>query len=359
MAEATGVIPRGAEISERSSELVLPADRDDVLRAGAPAGPGRSARTRPTSGQSDRADSPLADSRACREQETEASMDDASRLVGSQPGLAERESRPGDLADRRDGDSSRDTSATASTDGGAARSEGSLSALMLGLRRGRGEGPGDTPAAQDATAREARGTALPGDRGPRRQISRRSQRPSFWRRIALGRRASSEPPRSRADDDGRSASVVDQAGVGTKPPAGHSAASGSTVPARSGFLTGRSERSTVAPGRKGNVGIEAIETRIVEPMLQALVSVEAKLERSHSELVGRSDQVEERLTQLWDIEEQLGALGELQESLLQVSEQQRRLESALVSQTRTIRWLVGAVFVSLAAAAFVVAALLR
>jgi hypothetical protein len=103
----------------------------------------------------------------------------------------------------------------------------------------------------------------------------------------------------------------------------------------------------------------AIELRIVEPMLQALVSVESKLERSHIELVGRADQVEQRLTQLWDIEEQLGALGEVQESLLQVSEQQRRLESAVVSQTQAIRWLVGAVFVSLAVAAFVVAAVLR
>jgi hypothetical protein len=103
----------------------------------------------------------------------------------------------------------------------------------------------------------------------------------------------------------------------------------------------------------------AIEMRIVEPLLQALVSVEAKLERSHTELVGRSDQVEQRLTQLWDIEEQLGTLGELQESLRGVSEQQRRLESAVVNQTQTLRWLVGGVFVSLAAAAFLVAAILR
>jgi len=94
-------------------------------------------------------------------------------------------------------------------------------------------------------------------------------------------------------------------------------------------------------------------------MLQALVSVESKLERSHIDLVGRSEQVEQRLSQLWDIEEQLGALGELQESLLQVSEQQRRLESAIVGQNKTLRWLVGAVFFSLAAAAFVVAAVLQ
>ena len=75
-----------------------------------------------------------------------------------------------------------------------------------------------------------------------------------------------------------------------------------------------------------SVDAGAIEQRIVEPMLQALVSVEAKLERSHIDLTKRSDQVEQRLTQLWDIEERLGALPELQESLLRVSEQQRRLE---------------------------------
>jgi hypothetical protein len=102
-----------------------------------------------------------------------------------------------------------------------------------------------------------------------------------------------------------------------------------------------------------------VENRIVEPMLQALVSVEAKLERSHLELMGRSDQVEQRLSQLWDIEEQLGTLTELQDSLIRVSEQQRRLEAAIHAQTRTARWLVGAVFASLAAAAFVVAAVLR
>jgi len=104
---------------------------------------------------------------------------------------------------------------------------------------------------------------------------------------------------------------------------------------------------------------DSVERRIVEPMLQALVSVEAKLERSHIELVGRSDQVEQRLTQLWDIEEQLGTLGELQESLLQISDQQRRLESALVRHNQTLRWLIGAVLFSIAATAFIVAAVLR
>ncbi len=113
------------------------------------------------------------------------------------------------------------------------------------------------------------------------------------------------------------------------------------------------------PAAPAQADTSAIENRIIEPLLQALVSVEAKLERSHGELVGRSDQVEQRLTQLWDIEEQLGTLSELQESLQLVSEQQQRLEFAVVTQTKTLRWLVGAVFFSLAAATFVVAAVLR
>lgn len=177
----------------------------------------------------------------------------------------------------------------------------------------------------------SRGAALPGDRGPRHHEAD-AQRPSFWRRIALGRRAVEADPSPRRSDDRQQTR----------------AAESSVVPAESKV---QAQRSSAAG--------ESVERRIVEPMLQALVSVEAKLERSHIELVGRSDQVEQRLTQLWDIEEQLGTLSELQESLLQVSEQQRRLESAVVSQTRTLRWLVGAVFVSLAAAAFVVAAILR
>ncbi|MBW2495944.1 MAG: hypothetical protein JRF61_01610 [Deltaproteobacteria bacterium] len=178
------------------------------------------------------------------------------------------------------------------------------------------------PTVQGADAE--RGVALPGDRGPRgrrSQNQKQDQRPSFWRRIAIGRRGaqSSETTETRAR------------GVLPSP---------------------TSSRSTPDVARD-------VETRIVEPVLQALVSVEAKLERSHVDLIGRSDQVEQRLSQLWDIEEQLGVLGELQETLTQVSERQRRLESAIDSQDGTIRWLIGAVFASLAIAAFVVAAILR
>lgn len=158
------------------------------------------------------------------------------------------------------------------------------------------------------TPQNSRGVALPGDRGPRTQPSE-NQRPSFWRRIAIGTRRTSEPE--------------------------------------------------TLPAVKRNPDTAGIEQRIVEPLLQALVSVESKLERSHVELSQKSDQVEQRLTQLWDIEEQLGTLVELQESLLNVSEQQRRLASAVENQTRTLRWLVGSIFFSLAAAAFVVAAVLR
>jgi len=191
------------------------------------------------------------------------------------------------------------------------RSTGSTSAssgVPQPLARER-EGDSENTASQ--VLENLRGAALPGDRGPRAQPSN-AQRPSFWRRIALGGRKHDE------------AEVVTRAS--------------SAVPA------------------PANIG--AIENRIVEPLLQSLVSIEAKLERSHVDLTQRSDQVEQRLTQLWDIEEQLGTLAELQESLLHVSEQQRRLASSVETQTRTLRWLVGSIFFSLAAAAFVVAAVL-
>ncbi len=175
-------------------------------------------------------------------------------------------------------------------------------------------------------SQERRGQPLPGDRGRETHDTQR-QRPSFWRRIALGRRSAKAREAERPNEH-------------------------PLTPALS--MTRATKQA-----QQAQQASESIEHRIVEPLLQALVSVESKLERSHIELIGRSDQVEQRLTQLWDIEEQLGTLGELQESLLQISEQQRRLESALVTQNRTLRWLVGAVLFALATAAFVVAAVLQ
>jgi hypothetical protein len=207
-----------------------------------------------------------------------------------------------------------------------------------------------------------RGFALPGDRGPRdshrdpdREQESGSHRPSFWRRIALGRR--SQPLRTTQLED---AAEIHQ-------PAEKLHALGAI---RSGLAGAEIEVAptlgydrALAPLDANDLiaarASAAAERRIVEPLLQALVSVEAKLERSHVDLVGRSDQVEQRLTQLWDIEEQLGALGELQESVLQVTEQQRRLEAALVAQTRILRWLVGGIILSLAVAAFSVSFFLR
>lgn len=210
------------------------------------------------------------------------------------------------------------------------------------------------------------GFALPGDRGPRnahrdslrdslREQEGGSHRPSFWRRIALGRR--SQALRTTQLDDaadphqpGESVHAFGASGTGL---AGHEM---EIAPTRGNdrALAPRDTNEMIAARASA-----AAERRIVEPLLQALVSVEAKLERSHVDLVGRSDQVEQRLTQLWDIEEQLGALGELQESVLQVTEQQRRLEAALVAQTRILRWLVGGIILSLAVAAFSVAFFLR
>ena len=226
---------------------------------------------------------------------------------------------------------------------GAEISERSAELILPGNQLGDAQAPQDEPSYANPSQRENgvnepqtprasqppktgtadRGIALPGDRGPRAGRTQ-EQRPSFWRRIAIGRKA--HAPVEPVEKDGTAAGLVPAKRAASSPP-----------PALA----------------------QDIERRIVEPMLQALVSVEAKLERSHVEVMGRSDQVEQRLSQLWDIEEQLGALGELQESLLKVSAQQRRLESAIGSQTRAVRWLVGAVFVSLAMAAFVVAAVLR
>lgn len=203
-----------------------------------------------------------------------------------------------------------------------------------------------------------RGFALPGDRGPRdvhREHEAGSQRPSFWRRIALGRR--SQTIRS-AQLDG-TADLDPLAGTPRMLGDNGAGLAGSGIEV---VPTGGTDR-TLAPRDANDLiaarASAAAERRIVEPLLQALVSVEAKLERSHVDLVGRSDQVEQRLTQLWDIEEQLGALGELQESVLQVTEQQRRLEAALVAQTRILRWLVGGIILSLAVAAFSVSFFLR
>ena len=214
---------------------------------------------------------------------------------------------------------------------------------------------GATPTPSDPAASKS-GFPLPGDRGPR-DFEGGSQRPSFWRRIALGRRAQSlrtaslehtaESEQTAAFSPAREADAIPLADAELAIPEARAA--------RRALSTRESRESSAIAVRSS----QAAERRIVEPLLQALVSVEAKLERSHVDLIGRSDQVEQRLTQLWDIEEQLGALGELQESVLQVTEQQRRLEAALVAQTRILRWLVGGIILSLAVAAFSVAFFLR
>ena len=220
------------------------------------------------------------------------------------------------------------------------------------------------PSDRPPTPSLERGRALPGDRGPRSPApaagADEAQRPSFWRRIALGRRSR----RVRAAEAmNESQALAAEAAAPTKASAAEAQAPSPLTPDRSAApATTPSRASEVEPKLSATdlaPVAEIVEQRVVEPMLQALVSVEAKLERSHADLTLRSDGVEQRLTQLWDIEEQLGALSEIQESLLHVAEQQRRLEAALIAQRRTLRWTVGSVMVALVAAAFVVAAVLR
>lgn len=314
MAESAFSAPLGAEISERSSELVLP-EQDEVV------------------------DGDAVQTRAQGASRASVPVNGRVRSRASTPG------RAGEVRLSEAGSTTHSTTAAGSgTEESAEMPSGGRDEASSGQTRG----------PKTSTPRLAqpveRGRALPGDRGPR-VAEAPSQRPSFWRRISLGRRAgeasgrADSPPREATDEPPRTRA--------TSPGREPEAPSARTT---TGAVT-RVEPSAMTP--QAALDAQLLDKRIVEPMLQALVSVEAKLERSHSDLTTRSDQVEQRLTQLWDIEEQLGALGELQDSLTQVSEQQRRLETAVVAQTRTIRWLVGAVFFSLAAAAFVVAAVLR
>jgi hypothetical protein len=189
---------------------------------------------------------------------------------------------------------------------------------------------------------------FPGDRR-NRTAQPSEQRPSFWRRLALGRRAGT-PERRPADPPS------------TDPLRGEVASRIAPLDSEAATLNTQASAETTPATQIHSpplVPIDArtLELRIMEPMLQALVSVEAKLERSHGDLIERSDKIDQRLTHLWEIEEQLGVLGDVQESLLKVSERQRRLEAAIVGQSRVLRWLIGAVCFALTAAAFVVAAL--
>lgn len=320
---------RGAEISERSTELVLPSsaappalDETTIREHASTAAPAAGWRTTALAGSAQRADGARA-------------AFDATTASAEVAEVAEIVEPAGPVGDS--GSSELESSFTASPVEGAATFAAATFAAATG------------PAAE-RTSNE-RGQALPGDRGPRESANGTGPRPSFWRRIALGRR--SQALRAAQQEGGATMT----AGAATISPNESRSGELRSTPVVQRLVANRdANRDENALATRAN---EAVERRIVEPLLQALVSVEAKLERSHVDLVGRSDQVEQRLTQLWDIEEQLGALGELQESVLHVTEQQRRLEAALVAQTRILRWLVGGIILSLAVAAFSVAFFLR
>lgn len=341
---------RGAEISERSTELVLPSSAAAAALDEATIVDGASSRAAMSSvGVSG------------------ASTSGAS-LANSTPGGWRTSSLAGGIESRAETTIADDTGTPrtlrASLNGfdspvAASPSEGTAS-----LERARSEAGVDasaeakTESTPEATTESElrstsaeRGQALPGDRGPRESAVGPSQRPSFWRRIALGRRSQALRAAQQESETTMTASAATVPGS-----EGRSSELRATPVVQRLVANRDAGRDDGALAARAN---EAVERRIVEPLLQALVSVEAKLERSHVDLVGRSDQVEQRLTQLWDIEEQLGGLGELQESVLHVTEQQRRLEAALVAQTRILRWLVGGIILSLAAAAFSVAFFLR
>jgi hypothetical protein len=324
---------RGAEISERSSELVLPSSALSAAQTDAP-----------------KSEEP-SDRLAAAGWRTASISEPASAFTSPRP---DRDSSTaGSLASTPTAPNA--LPATAISDPTIAM--GGETVSQLPTESPITASPSESPASLGGEPEvEISGRALPGDRGPRDPGSG-SQRPSFWRRIALGRRAQALRAAQLERASLAPAPADASARLGTR-------GDPTPIDSRSG-----ERASALAPAGQTRVASdaraldarasEAVERRIVEPLLQALVSVEAKLERSHVDLVGRSDQVEQRLTQLWDIEEQLGALGDLQESVLQVTEQQRRLEAALVAQTRILRWLIGGIILSLAVASFCVAFFLR
>ena len=107
--------------------------------------------------------------------------------------------------------------------------------------------------------------------------------------------------------------------------------------------TTESERPKLLDLPSAPPSVGAVEMRVVEQMLQSLASVEAKLERSHVDLMGRSDEIERRLTILWDLEERLEGIQHSQKSFLDVMERQHFVESAVLSQYRTLRYFVAIV----------------
>ena len=201
MAESAYLGTRGAEISERSTELVLPGTSSAETR-----GPVR---------------------------ERKIGVNEPEATIG------------------RESDGRRSAASDAAT---AGRTPNTIPETALGKSREAGTPP------------QQRGLALPGDRG-RESRSDTNQRPSFWRRIALGRRG------TRTRDETQ---LMNQANTSSP-----SSPSSPTSPTSMGTLARPSRPQTA----------DSIEKRIVEPMLQALVSVESKLERSHVDLVGRSEQV--------------------------------------------------------------------
>lgn len=352
---------RGAEISERSTELVLPSSAAAAALDDSPIVEDASSRANFSGAANANASfNPPSNAASNTASNTASNAAPSSATTGGwrTAGLAGgtgASTEPGSDDDARHLREPRAGMHGYDSPIAASPSEGTAS-----LERGRTEATFDAKpqsASIDATESEQRpieadrGQALPGDRGPREGAVGHPQRPSFWRRIALGRRSQALRAAQQEGETTMTASAA------TVPGSEGRSSELRTTPVVQRLVANRDAgRDDNALAARAN---EAVERRIVEPLLQALVSVEAKLERSHVDLVGRSDQVEQRLTQLWDIEEQLGGLGELQESVLHVTEQQRRLEAALVAQTRILRWLVGGIILSLAVAAFSVAFFLR
>jgi len=97
--------------------------------------------------------------------------------------------------------------------------------------------------------------------------------------------------------------------------------------------------------------IRALEQRLVAPMLESLAGVEAKLERSHRDVLERCDVLENDLAGLIDETAREARSATPPDPIEEIRRVERRLEDSIQTQTRTLRLLIGIVFFAFGAGA--------
>jgi hypothetical protein len=86
-------------------------------------------------------------------------------------------------------------------------------------------------------------------------------------------------------------------------------------------------------------------------LLSRLSELENRLSETRSAIEGRIGELDQRLTQVWEVEEQLSFLIEIQETLTGLQEHQRELRDGVRSNRRTLNLLVAALMATAVAIA--------